>query len=497
MSQSKAKVSWFNQLMMAALLLSLGTFAAWVQYKHKPKQEKEKEQSKKLFQLTSSPVKSIQLVDGGKTIELSCLDASSQLCKPGDRSKWELTVPMKSRADDSNANQLLSSLENLTATEIISLSEETAEKRATLLKDYGLDPTSRAAATARKVVVKDSTGQWVAYLGVTHPFGENLFVLRETPSSIDESKVYLVPNRFKDHFNNELTFWRDKKLFTVDTHEVESFTLESKKVGKIQGIRKNGAWSLITSSHGEVTGDIENIDGLLAAATALSAKKVVSENKNDPKSTQLLKRLQNSLTLTLNKAPANEKEKPIPIVLKLFTQSKEESLYASISTVDPLYEMDAQAKDRLDKGVKDLRLVKLITSMERFSAKKLSFSGKSLGNEPMVLVNTNGKWLIEKTQTEAQPDKVQTLLEKLSGNRIQDFIASSQAKGSPKDGIEITLSDEKNIPKRHFIFWKNGGKLYARDLLSSSPRMKEEVLLVDSTIQDGLPWTADFFKKPQ
>lgn len=492
------QVSWVRQLALAVVLFLLGSFAYWMEYQHKPKKEKEVEQNKKVFQLSSLPVKSIQITQGDQSIELNCLDFSAQLCKPEDQSKWELAQPIKVKADDSNVNSLLSAANHINASEIIDLSTETAEKRAELLKEYGLDAASRASQPPRRFTIETEKGKWTLHLGLAHPIGEGIFALLEQPGTSETNRVYLIPSYFKANFEHELNHWRNKKLLTLASHEIETFSLESKKAGKIQGIRKDGNWTLKAQGK-EQAGDIENIDSLLAGATVLSAKSFASENNGNPKAASILKGMQNILTLTLTKPQGAEKQAPTPIVLKLFAKAgspnSKDSIYATVSNVDPLFELEPNAKDRLDQGMKDLRLAKLITSMERFSAKKLSFSGKPLGSEPVVLVNTDGKWVIEKTKADVQPEKVQTLLEKLSGNRIQDFISSSAAKGSPKEGIELTLSDEKNDAKRRFVFWKNEGKLYAQDLLKVSHGKPEEVLVVDSSIQDGLPWAADFFKK--
>lgn len=492
------QVSWVRQLALAVVLFLLGSFAYWMEYQHKPKKEKEEEQNKQVFQLTSLPVKSIQMTHGNQSIELNCLDLSAKLCKPEDQSKWELAQPIKVKADDTNVNALLSATNHINPSETIDLSTETPEKRAELLKEYGLDPSTRASQSPRRLTVETDQGKWTLHLGLTHPIGEGIFALLERPGISETNKVYLIPSYFKANFDHDLNHWRNKKLLTLASHEIESFSLESKKAGKIQGVRKDGNWTLKAQGQ-ELAGDIENIDSLLAGATALSAKSFATENKGNPQSASILKGMQNLVTLTLTKPQGTEKEAPAPIVLKFFgksgSSSTTDSIYATVSNVDPLFELESNAKDRLDKGIKDLRLAKLITSMERFSAKKLSFSGKPIGTEPVVLVNTDGKWVIEKTKADVQPEKIQTLLEKLSGNRIQDFISSSAAKGSPKEGIELTLSDEKNAAKRRFVFWKNEGKLYARDLLKASPGKTEEVLVVDSSIQDGLPWAADFFKK--
>src|SRR5690349_1478139 len=141
------KVNWTKQAIMAGALLVLGTAAYWLEFKHKPEKESKEEQSKKLFQLKDTPVKAVSINDGaGHTFEIRCSDPEAKLCKPGENAKWEVTAPLKVKADDSNVNALISTLNNLSVSESIDLKEETAEKRAMLLKEYGLDAPARALA---------------------------------------------------------------------------------------------------------------------------------------------------------------------------------------------------------------------------------------------------------------------------------------------------------------------------------------------------------------
>src|SRR4051794_7112069 len=117
-------VSWNRQLGLAVTLCALGTLAYWLEFKHKPNQEATDEQSKKLFLLKDTPVKSVTLTDAGKPVTLNCSDFAANLCKPGDNSKWEVSEPAKLKADDANVNSLISTLNDLSATDVIDLKDE-------------------------------------------------------------------------------------------------------------------------------------------------------------------------------------------------------------------------------------------------------------------------------------------------------------------------------------------------------------------------------------
>jgi hypothetical protein len=481
-----AHVNWNRQLGLAAALFVLGTAAYWFEYKHKPGKEASEEQSKKIFPIKDKQVQSITLFDGNKSVTLNCSDMTAKLCKAGDNSKWEISEPSQLKADDSNVNALLTTLNTLSTAETIDLKDETPEKKEALMKEYGLDAQSRK--TDKRVEITTPSEKTVLYLGNSHPIGESIFGV----DSKNESRVLLVPSFFKANLEHDLTYWRNKKLLTIAAHEIESFKLDGSK-GHLSAERKDGRW-VIHSGQEEMDGDTENIDSLLSGATVLTAKEFASDHKTDNKAQSILKGLSPILTLSLQKEKGTAKEAPAPIVLTLIqkkTTAPNNKLYATVSNLDPLFALDPNTKDRLDKSVNDLRLAKLITSMERFSAKKLEFSGKPLGAQPIQLAQENGKWMNQATKTEVPSDAMNNLLDQLSGNRIKGFLLGATIPAGEKEGLKVTLSDEKNEAKRQFVFWKKEEKLYAKDLQSK----KNEAYLIDSSLSRALPWSLDFFKK--
>lgn len=496
------QVNWNRQLGLALALFLLGTAAYWLEFKHKPEKEASEEQSKRIFQLKDHPIQSLKLSDGNKVFSFTCSDLSAQLCKPGDNSKWEVTEPVKMKADDTNVNALISTLNTLNSSETIDLKDETPEKRAALLKEYGLDSQTRSSS--KQVELVTSSGMTHLYLGATHPIGEGIFAL-EGHENADENHVYLIPSYFKANLDHDLSYWRNKKLLTLSAHEIESFklagTTSKLSPAPLSAERKEGQWILHVKNE-DFSGDIENIDSLLSGATALTAKEFASESKADAKAKSILKPFGPVLSLTLQKEKGSAKEAPEPVTLTLFqkkgtaqTQVSPASakIYATVSNLDPLFELDSSALQKLDKSTKELRLAKLITTMERFSAKELEFSGASLGASPLILKNTDGKWLRSGDPEPVSGEKVQDFLDKLSGNRIKEFLTGSAIPSGEKDGLKVTLSADKNEAKRELVFWKKNDKLFARDLKSK----RNEVFQLDPTLQTALPWNRDFFKKPE
>jgi len=483
------QVSWTRQAILAVLLFVFGMTAYWYEYRRTPEVESKKEQERKIFQLKETQVQSIRLAAPGRAFEMKCSDIDSKLCKSGDNSKWEITDPAKLRGDDANINSLLSTLTNISSTETIDLAPETPEKRASLLKDYGLDAASRQADGLKSVRVRTATGEQVLYLGQAHPIGENIFGLRGDGKTADENRVLMVPNYFKANLEKELTHWRNKKLLTVGSHEIVGLKIQGSK-GALSAEKKDGRWTLWDQKKEEYPGDQDNIDTLLSALTFLSAKEFASEQKKDPKAKAALAGAKPLVTLTFQKDKGSAKETPEPMTLTILKKAKPEKLFATVSNLDPLFELEANAAGKLDKEIKDLRLVKLITSMERFTIKRLELSGKGMG-EKLVFTNTDGKWT-SPAKVDVDGEKIQKFLDKLQGNRIKEFLAGPQIPSGEKEGVIIAIGDDKQPVQKQFVFWKKDNSAYARDSLS---KRKNEAFLIDNELKDGLPWERGAFLK--
>jgi hypothetical protein len=489
-------LKWGRLLVMAVTVFVLGTFAIWYEFSLKGKREEKEKQAKKVFNLKDNAVSSVTLNDSGRTFTFKCQDVEAKLCKTGDNSKWKVTQPVELKADDSNVNALLSTLNNLQPNETIDLSPETPEKRSRLLKEYLLDEAGRSRKDARKVLIQfvDGSSRGLV-LGDQHPVGDVFFAGTLEGEKFDDQKVLLIPSYFKSNFERELIHWRDKKLLSVASHQVVALDVAMPK-GNYRAEKKDGMWQLrAAGAKDSVPGDSESVDNMLSALGYLTAKSFASEKKSDPKAKGKLAGSPQVLSVRLEfEKGADGKATLEPVTVQLF-QSKSNAkapLFATVSTNDPLYELDPGARDRLSKDIKELRLSKLLTSTDRFAAKKIKISGPSA----MTVVQKEGKWLKEGGGEMAQ-EKVTTLLDRMSGNRIRDFLKSAPA--GENEGIRIELFDDKDKELRSYVFWRAKAAASApeaKDGLQLFARIKnetQEVVLVDKSLQDALPWKAGHF----
>ncbi len=500
------QVSWTRQLGLAAILFALGTFVYWNEFKQRPAKEAAEEAAKKLFLLDGNLIESIRLSSGSASIPdlvFSCLDFSSKLCKPGDPSKWQITEPTRARADDSIVNSTISTLSRLSYHQIFSLKDETPEKRAALLKDYGLDPEARKTAT--KIEVITDKGVTVLVLGSSHPIGGYVFALEEKiphgqkPSgNVDENQVYLVQETTKNIPNHELAYWRDKKVMTLASHEIESFQVEGSK-GLISGTKATQGWTLKTSNR-ELPGDAEQITLLFDTATSLRTRSFAANQKNDAQGQAALKGAFQVLALTLQKEKGTAPQTPDPIVLRIYrkkTGNEPAHTYATVSNMDPLFEIDPSMIERMDKGTSELRLSKLLSTIEGFNVQNIEFSSKSLGETPLILTQKDKKWIATDHTQEVDSTKIQKLINELTNSKVKEILSGVSIPPGEDNGLTLQISDQTRHHK--WVFWRattsgaatNGSPIYAKDLESAS----KEAFLMETSLADALPGSRDFFKK--
>jgi hypothetical protein len=508
--------NWARPFTLAVVLVLLGSLAWWLQFKHDPDQEAQQTSEKKPFTFPKdSQITQLSVDNGTQVFAWKCLGDGGNPCKLASNSKWQMETPIQSRADDTNVNALVSSLDRLQAVDMLDLKDETPEKRLALLKEYGLDPAQLSSNHVKKIRLETATqGTWVAYFGNTHPVSDGFFTLVEhepqgqaITGKVDQNRVLITPSFFKSNFDHNLTFWRDKKILSMSASEVAAFQIRGRLSGDpknsakgtwIEGVKNtqsppntstHNSWTLNAPEGKDLPGDIETIDAMLTGASFITAKDIVSENKNSPEAKKVLKATKPLFTLTLEKAKTAKEAQPITV--SLFEDSeKTPKLYATVSNMDALFELQNNARNQLGKTLKELRLSKLMTSEDRFTAKKIEFSGAPLGSTVLSLSNQNGQWSLAGAK-HLDDVKVQALLDKLSGKRIQEFLTTAPA--GEAAGLKLSLWTDNaggSSPRRQLLFWVNGDKLYARDLLSK----RKEIFVIDPSVRPALPWAGDFFE---
>lgn len=476
-----------KQLVLALALFALSALAYWAAYKKQPADEQAKTGSRQPFALKEKEIARFELATPGKTVALECLTAAQKQCKTGDQSKWGLTAPLKAKADDSNAQSFLSAMSTLLADDTIDLASESPEKRAQLLKDYKLDPAQR---NATRVVFTFADGsRQAAFFGDHHPIGEAVFTLAGDPAKPNEGKVFLVSEHAIEALQKPLSHWRDKKITNLAQADVVAFSVSGGKKSSpgISGERKEATWALKQGAK-NYAGDTDTVDALVTGGLYLTAKDFAAESKASPEGKKALAGAKPGLKLELK---TKDKAETIQFYRKTDAE-KRERFYVVDSALDPVFEVERGADDRLDKGEIDLRLSKLVPTMDRFGLKWIDIVRKGAKPFHLEIVQKDGKWQGNGRDLRLPP-KVDGFLDQLSSQAIADF---DQKSAPTAETLEVAVGAAPGQAKYRYLFWKDAGKspvekFYARDLLSAS----KEAFRLNPGISNALPFDEDYFQK--
>ncbi len=478
---------WSRPLALAGVLTVLSSAVYWLEFKKKPENEQRSEADRKIFRLNEEQAAEIALVQGISTIRLACLDIETQQCRAGKNSRWEIRSPAKLSAENTSVHSLLSTLNNLLPTESIDLSKDSPERRQQLLAQYGLSAEQRRAAQ-RVEIVNDKGIQTSLLLGDEHPLGNSRFAVLEAGSSgkltLKDDKVYVLPQSFKEALSKPLSHWRNKKILTLAAHEISKISLKASKTS-LTAEKRDGKWTLegrdSKGTYRDLPGDIENIDNWKSAIAFLSAREFAADNRNSREGRKTLSGATRIIELTLASDPKKEKGSEIRIEVFEKKSPSGGKLLVTASNLDPVFELEAGTRQRLEKTASDLRLSRLLASMDRFNAREIHFKSPAIGTAPVVFFRQDEKWSRKGKPKETDDSTVVALLEKLSGNRIKSFLPE---RPSGKDALEILLKDEKSGVLRQLQFWKDGERVLAKDLLSK----RRETLELDASLAKALPW---------
>src|SRR5690606_25831592 len=148
------------------------------------------------------------------------------------------------------------------------------------------------------------------------------------------------------------------------------------------------------------------------------------------------------------------------------------SVYASVDGIDPLFEIETSQLDRIDQKFDDLRMKKLLASMDRFAVTGIRFAGK--GKKPWkTTVNKVGHSWTTPEGMGIDEKRIDPILEGLTSSIVVSF--TGPAPGSENLVIAFGTTDQplEKSPAYEVEFWKKGDRLFARDLLSKSRSVVE------------------------
>ncbi len=465
--------SWKTPLILSVSLAVLGTAAYWLEYKKRPQQEAADTAKRKPFAIEDeTKVTAVRIRGQG---------GEFQFKKSG--TKWMIISPQAFPGDDGNIKTLISSISTLSSVDTIDLKDDPEEKRAALLQEYGLSPAERALKSSQYIEVEQEGAKTTRLtFGQPHPIGDKYFTLTEVNGSADTSRVLAIGKFFLAQIAKDLTYWRNKDLFSWDRFKVKKFNLQSRR-GSFSAELKEGGWQLRRQGTSlSVEADSERVGNWLQMVANLKAKGFTGKVTPPAGVTPVL-----TIVAELN-------EQKTPFKLTWFEsasrKTKDDKLetrqnFIQASGLQEVVEVETGSKTIIDKYMSDLRVPRLIPVAAKTKITKVTISGKSIG-EPWVF-SLNGKaW----TSADASKDasKIEGLINEFSQSQIKEY-KDSVMPGRDK-AITITFDGATPADEIQYAFWIHSKILYAQNLKSKVT----ESLWLNDELKSLLPLGAEDWK---
>lgn len=232
-------------LFLILIALALGAYVYFYEIEGGKTREKEKERAEKLFHIDKDSISTVQIIDGSEVFKFQ---------KSTDG--WQIIQPVRTDADKSPINSLLSTVENLKK-------NRTLHINANELNTYGLGSGARKLKVFTENGIADSIS-----IGDDTEIGSNVYV-----SKVD-TLVHLVTASLKRNSGKNLFEWRNKKAINLDKDKVREIKLKNKH-GSFHFIKEGGDWKI--SKPIETKADNSKVSAVLSKLDLGSVKKVVAE----------------------------------------------------------------------------------------------------------------------------------------------------------------------------------------------------------------------------
>jgi hypothetical protein len=427
------KSPFFKTWLALGVLAALGAYIHFIEEKKPPKDEK----AAKAKAVAVNKVKARQLVlapADGETI---------RLVKQG--AAWRMEAPMRAPADATEAEAVLTSLENLEVEEVIA-------ENAQDLAPFGLDRPRHTIS-----VMLEGVEQPVQLLlGAKTPDSAGLYA--KLPGS---PRVFTVPGYQEGSFSKKPFDLRDRDLLKVKRDAVRTLEVTGPD-GEGYALSRDDAGEWVFTKPLATRAGRWAVDGLLGTIEGLRMEQIAAEEARDLKPFGLVKPLR-SVTLGLADGTARRLEiGSSPADKKYHAREASSSLVAVIPSALP---------DDLAKGMKELRQ-KRLGDISTYDVEGIELEE---GTKKSVLARSSSK---DKDGAETQawkrtaPDqkdldrtKVDDALFKLTGLEVQEFVDKPQppaSYGLDAPAAKVTLKLGAGKPLVVLVLGRKDSAVYSR-----------------------------------
>lgn len=410
--RSKPRGASKTNLILAAVLVALALFAYWYELKQKPERQKLEDAKGKLFNFDQTrEAESLSILDSiHKTKANFVCERDCKLNSPNPL--WNIKQPIEARADDTAVGSFISALSNAVVSETLPL-EGDIEKA---LAGFGLSRDMRGMKST-VIKFKDNTMHYSLYFGDVTAVGDNVYVWATGPG-IDSKVVKIIPTYIREYLKRSLSYWRNKKMFTLATSQIDRFVLKNSS-GEMEFKKEKGDWFYKDGKQA----DNEAIDTFLTGVVFLNAKDYVSDNKQADAAKHGVAGKPSSEVKVFTA------DQPNGIKLSVFDIKKGNSakIYGTVSTSPSIVEFDKASVDKFSKKSSAFRLKALLTSADKTELAEVQLSLGKAKEKYTFTTQDHQNWTLGKTNIESfDPTSVETALQKIGTARISEFVESKQ-----------------------------------------------------------------------
>lgn len=407
-------------VIIGILLVVIGAYAYFIEYKGGEKKKEQEEQSKTLLEVKKENVGYLKLESAGQTIEIH----------PSGKDAWAITSPLKTRADESTVGSLLSDLEKVKYKDIV-------EEKPGNLSQYELDHPKNVIRIGLK-----GGGEKVLKFGAKNPVSNVHYAQVQ-----GDPRVYALETTLADPAGKSLFDFRDKKLTDFSTDKIETLGVHTAKLD-IQLKKDSGAWKMVQPVSSPASDS--QINSLLSSLEYLRATSFEDHPSPDLK-TYGLDSPSATVELTLEKGLRQK---------ILFGTKAGSDIYCMVEGNPAIAKVNDAFSPEFDKPLESWREKKLAV-FNRFDVEELQV--KSGGKEYLLKKGKEEKWTaLSPSRGELPDESVQSVMEKLENAEIDHYGDASALPGAPQCEINMTLKDwQNNVTKKHLAFGPVEGNLQA------------------------------------
>jgi Domain of unknown function (DUF4340) len=378
-------------------------------------------------------------IDSSKIEELKVAsDKGDVTTLKKDGGTWQVVAPLAAKADEPEVSGIANALGQL---EIVRVIDENPAN----LNDYGL-MTPRIEIDFKATGDKDFRK---LSIGEKSPTGSDLFARRN-----DDKKVFLIPSYQETTLNRSTFELRDKTVLKFERDKVEG--LEVKAGDKtLQVTKDNTEWKMTQPL--QVRADYGTVEGLLGRLQSAAMKSIATETASpaDLKKYGLDKP---SATVDVKMGSARA-------TLLLGSKAENNTVYARDTSKSSVVTIDSALLDELKKTPDDYRR-KDVFEFRSYNVNRVEFT-RNAETVAFEKVKSDGKDAAEKWRrvspnpADADKDKMDSLLNRVSNMRASSFVDSSAKTGLNSPAMTVVAKFDEGKKEERVTFGKVDNDVYA------------------------------------